>query len=314
MYNTHKLNPISQQAKKIAEEAKTKDKQEAKIKTETIRINGFDTNINNNVPCVILGDKGSGKTTFLKSFIELTNKTTFSNIFFIYSDINGDEDLPPYVIRININSSLEFLSNYLEVRNIFNSYVKFFKGINFKELHKEAEEGTIKAETFLKNLDNNISKYNKTIINSDEPPKIKIDKIINTGERLLKTFSKPFTIADISLPGLKYGTLDALFIDDIAIASKILFETRTNNNIYTYMTLTRHLNFFFCLSGQQVDQVPKFMRREVMTWIMSRNTSTELLKGIIPQQTLKEITQQQANLKPYQFLVYNTISTNITTI
>lgn len=295
-------NPLRDKADKIADTTN-------KNKTHNIVINGVDTHIPFNLPCAIIGDKGSGKSTLIRSLIELSKEhKIFKHVFFIYSSITWDSDLPPYVIKVDVNDCEQFLSILFETKAIYNSYYKYFNSINFKKLDKmnTENEETLKNE-FLKNVDNNIIKYNKSVINSSLLPSVKISRIIDTGEKILKTFSKPFNIGNVVIDRLYPDDLDAIIIDDIAIASKMLFKSMKDNPVYEYFTLTRHMRIFLLLAGQQVDQIPKMIRREIMCWLFSKNTSLELLTGVLTRSVIKKIEIEQQKLNPYEFVVYNSV-------
>ena len=297
-----KTNPIRTYADKIA------DKNHIN-KTNEIIIDNIQTNIPNNLPTAVIGDKGSGKSTFLKSLIELTyNNNIFKHIYFVYSSLSWDDDLPPYVVKIDVNKCEEFLSMLFEIKTIFISYYKFFKSLDFKELQKLRDKNELTENDFLKHIDNNISRYNNEIINSGINPEEKIDRIIDTGTHIIEKFSKPFYIGSVKIDGLNIYDLDGLFIDDIAIASKVLFKRLKDNQIYEYFTLTRHMRLFICFAGQQIEQIPKMLRREIMCWIISKNTNLELLDGVLQKSTLKKIEQEQDKLIRYQFVIYNTVN------
>ena len=301
-----RINPLREEADKTADK-------KHKNKSANIIINGFDLNIPINLPSAIIGDKGSGKTTLLKSLINLSIKhDIFNKIFFIYSPRTWDEELPPKVIKIDINDALKFLSSYFEIKAIYNSYIKYFKNIDLNKIQNKENAGKLTEEDFLNLTDNNIIKYNQKALNTLKTPQEKFNAVIDTGEKIIKTFSKPFFIDYIKIDGLKADDRDLLIIDDIAIASKELFTTLKDNDLYEYFTLTRHMRICPILSGQQVDQIPRFLRREIQAWILSRSTNSELLKGIITQNTLKQINNEQAHLKQFEFIVFNQVNQNIT--
>lgn len=307
---TKRKNPLREEADRTADKKN-------KNKSANIIINGYDLNIPINLPSAIIGDKGSGKTTLIKSLINLSDKyNIFNKIFFIYSPRTWDEELPTNVIKIDINDALPFLSAYFEIKAIYNSYIKYFKKINFSHIQEKENKGKlppegmerITEEEFLNMTDNNIIKYNQKALNMLKTPQEKFNAVIDTGERIIKKFSKPFYIGLNRIDGIKADDRDLLIIDDIAIASKELFTNIKDNDLYEYFTLTRHMRICPILSGQQVDQIPRFLRREIQAWILSRSTNTELLKGIITQSNLKKINEEQQRLKQYEFIVFNQVS------
>lgn len=297
--NTDHSNPFRTYANKIADTGN-------KNKTANIVIDSVDTHIPNNVPIAIIGDKGSGKTTLLNSIMELTYKhKVYNHIYFIYTTLSLDQELPKFVTAVNVNEAEEFISNLFEIKSIFNSYYKLFHNMTEKQLEK----------LDLEHVDNNIIKYNSGVINSNMDEKTKVEKIISTGEKILKTFTKRFKLGNVSINGIHYDDMDLLVIDDMAIAAKIIFKRITDNPLYEYFTLTRHMRMSIIMSGQQIEQLPKMLRRETQCWILSKNTNLELLKGVLQPQTLKNIYQKQQQIaNQYEFVLYNAIDGSLTSI
>lgn len=291
-------NPFRIYANKIVD---TKDKN----KSSNIRIGNTDTHVPVNLPTAIIGEKGSGKTTLIKSIIELTNEKIFNNIYYVYSTLTTDQIFPPEITKIDVNDCSSFLQKLFKIKSIFNSYYKFFTSIPFKTLQKLYEEGNLKETDVTKLVDNNIVKYNKDELNKLTDPVLKIDAIINNGKNLIRKFSKPFFIDRYQMKGFKYDDRDAVIIDDIAIASSIMFQHIRDNFFYEYLTLTRHMRLFVLFAGQQLEQIPKSFRREIMCWILSKNTNLEMLKGILTKETLRRIVEVQEKLEPYEFVLYN---------
>lgn len=302
-----KKNPIRKIADKLSKDNQTNN-------AYNIVINGVDTHIPINLPIAIIGEKGSGKTTLIRSIIDATNKRIYNNIYFIYSSLTSDLVLPTNITKIDVNDCETFLSVLFEAKSIFNSYCKFFKSLDFKKLQALYDNGRLTEEDILKHIDNNIIKYNKTALNKITDPHIKIDKIIETGEKILKKFGNKFYIDNYEINGFKYNARDAVIIDDIAIASKVLFQEIRDNSIYEYLTLTRHMRLMVCFAGQQVEQIPKSIRREIMCWIVSKNTNLELLKGVLSKEVLKDIERKQTELDKYEFVIFNMIDGETNTI
>lgn len=296
-YNKNTINPLRRIANEVADK-------KHKNNINNIVINKEDTNIPNNLPVAIIGDKGSGKSTLIKAIMKATHENnTFDHIYFIYSSLSWDEELDPYITKIDVNNCDEFLANLFEIKTIFNSYVKFFERMNKKKYNDNNNKKLL--ETFLSECDNNIIKYNQQIINKGLEAHVVIDKIIDIGDKIISKFSKDFYIGNIKINGLRKDERDAIIIDDIAIAAKILFRQIKDNPLYEYLTLTRHMRLFILFSGQQVEQIPKALRREVMCWLISKNTNLEMLNGVLQKQTLANIYQKQLQLQKYEFVIYN---------
>lgn len=302
-------NPIRAKANHIGKHApKTNN-------SSYIEINGENTHIPVNLPTAIIGDKGSGKTTMLLSIMESTHEhNIFNHIYFIFSPLTWDLELPAYIHKINISDAEQFLSTYFEIKSIFNSYLKFFKSLNFPVLMKKANKGKLTEEDILQHTDNNIVKYNKKVFDGQVDPNIKITKIVDVGEKLIKKFSQPFYINTIKVDGLRDNERDLIIIDDIATASKMLFKKATDDYLYEYFTLTRHMRLCVVLAGQQVEQIPKKLRREIMCWLLSKNTTLSLLDGVIQKEAIAEITKKQQQLSKYEFVAYNKMDGEIAII
>ena len=291
------MNPLRRVANEVAD-------RKHKNNINNIMINKEDTNIPNNLPVAIIGDKGSGKSTMIKAIMKSTHdNNTFDHIYFIYSSLSWDEELEPYITKIDVNNCDEFLANLFEIKTIFNSYVKFFEKMNKKKYNDNNNKKLL--DTFLSECDNNIIKYNQNIINKGLEAHVVIDKIIDIGDKIITKFSKDFYIGNIKINGLRKDERDAIIIDDIAIAAKILFRQIKDNPLYEYLTLTRHMRLFILFSGQQVEQIPKALRREIMCWLISKNTNLEMLNGVLQKQTLANIYNKQLQLQKYEFVLYN---------
>jgi len=291
-------NPFREYANKIA------DKKDLN-RTSNIVIDKVDTHIPVNLPTAIIGEKGSGKTTLIKAIIELTNKKVFNNIYLIYSPLTTDQVFPPDIIKIDVNDCAAFLQKLFKIKSIFNSYYKFFTSLSFKSLEEAYNNGKLTERDILKHVDNNIVKFNKDSLNKITDPTVKLDIILNNGKEILKKFSKTFFIDRYQMNGLKFNDRDAVIIDDIAIASKIMFNSVKEDFFYQYLTLTRHMRLFILFAGQQLEQIPKKYRREIMCWIISKNTNLEMLKDILTREIVNKIHDKQEELKPYEFVLYN---------
>lgn len=291
---------------------------------QNILIGKEDTGIPVNLPCAIIGDKGSGKTTLVKTLMDQTQRKIFQHIYFIYSNLSFDDSEDSFVTKVNVDQSEDFLTELFRIKSIFFSYSNLI--MKLKKITEDENRKTDKAsliDDFLKCCDTTVVKENSTDINklqyymkfptrdfADESNNI-IDGIISKATKTVSELRKPFQILNVKINGISLDERDAIIIDDIAIAAKILFKQMKESSIYKYLTLTRHMRLFILFSGQQIDQIPKFIRREIMCWLFSKNTSLELLKGIIPIEKIKEIERNQAKLDRYEFVCYSFIDGRI---
>lgn len=285
---------------------------------KNIEIDKEDSHIPINLPSAIIADKGSGKTILLKTIMEETYKNKqFQHIYFIFSPLSWDDELPSYITKININESEAFLSEYFKIKSLYISFGNFIEKLNEIQKKKSSFWDTLKE--FIEASDNNIIKeYSSEFAyltnalknkdpKSEEDIKIEqyINKIISNSISFIKTYSKEFYIGTIKLDKINKNDRDCIVIDDIAIASKILFQQMKNSAIYQYLTLTRHMRLCVLFSGQQIDQIPKYIRREIMCWIVSKNTTLDLLDGIINKSSLNSLEESKNKLARYEFILYN---------
>lgn len=286
---------------------------------QNIKIRGQDIGIPVNLPTAIIGDKGSGKTTLVKTLMEETQGTIFNHIYFIYSNLSFDDDEDTFVTKIPVDNSEEFLQTYFKKKSIFYSFTNFIEKIEKVIDSKSRKIDKIgMIDDFLKCCDTSIFeefgteilKLQSLMRNPDSDPFLNpvdlIDGIILRVRKEIKTLMKPFQIMNVKINGIKKDERDAVIIDDIAIASKVLFKSMSESVIYKYLTLTRHMRLFILFAGQQVDQIPKYIRREIMCWLFSKNTSIELLKGIFPPEKMKQIIQKQSSIGRFEFVLFNT--------
>jgi len=301
---SRKSNPLRKVADLVAQNSnKSND-------TDSLKYKGQDIGIPNNVPTAIIGEKGSGKTTLIKSLMSVINEEQeFRNIFYLYSSLTLDLELPDYVIRIDIDKAEDFLLQFFEIKSIYNSYVKLFTKLR-KMKYFEEDKDDLKG--FLGLLDNEIVRYNTDVINTGKDPHVIIDRVLDVGKKLIETYSKEFEVDGVKINGFKKEQRDAFFIDDIAVASRILFKDRRSNSLYEYITLSRHMRILIVFAGQQVDQIPKMIRREIMCWILTKSTTLDLLTGIISKQSLRDIETKQRQLMAYEFVLYNVVTGKIT--
>lgn len=296
-------NPLRTVAAKLAETNHKNDTE------ELTGPKGQTTHINNNVPLAIIGDKGSGKTTMIKALIDTMHNVKengFVSIYYIYTTLSLDLDLPEYVVCIDINRAESFLTSLFEIKSIYNSYVVFFDKLQKSGLLDKIEDENDKELARVLSLaDNEIIRYNQDVVNSGLETAVVVDKIIETGERLVKKFSKPFSLDSVRVPAMRKDQRDCIIIDDVAIAGKLLFKSLKDNDIYEYLTLSRHMRLLVIFAGQQVEQLPKPIRREIMTWMFSKNTTLSLLDGVISLNARKRIEEVQGRLKRYEFVIYN---------
>lgn len=74
------------------------------------------------------------------------------------------------------------------------------------------------------------------------------------------------------------------------------------------------MRLFVLFAGQQIEQIPKSVRREVMCWLLSKSTNTELLKGVLSTNTINDIIREQQEIGKYEFVLYNMIDGDVSRI
>lgn len=319
--------------RKIINETAQKNKNiTSKAQIKNIYIKNEDTHIPLNLPTAIIAEKGSGKSTLLKALMNATYKNTFNHIYFIFSSLSWDEELPSYITKINIDESEKFLSNYFAIKSLYISYTNFILKLNqinnekitnkelLKQIIEAADNNIIKDNqtefSFLTYFLKNYEKTHNALIRESDENKVNryIEQLINKSTKFVKNYSKDFYIDNIKLDGIRKEDRDAIIIDDIAIASKVLFKQLKDSSIYKYLTLTRHMNLCIIFAGQQIEQIPKYIRREIMCWIFSKNTTLDLLDGVLSNQVMQRISMKQTKLSRYEFALYNSVEDFITII
>lgn len=277
------------------------------IDTITFKNNGEtqDLNISRNAPCVIAGKKGSGKTSFINGLIDgCYDNKIFVNVIYIY--INSiDDNLNENVTRCNVKDAEELLTKFFEIKNRFNSCAKFIKTFNESTLLKRE----LTLHDFFENYIDNTLEEIATELSMTDNKAILLKDLIAYAIEFIKIHVKPFIIAidsrKFNFRPLDYDTNDLIVIDDIAIAAPILFKSQRTNQIYKYFTLTRHLNVCIMLACQELIQVPKMIRHEIDTWLVSKNTNVDLLEDIISSKNLMLLQNAQTKLKQYEFACLN---------
>jgi hypothetical protein len=297
---------------------------------ENIHINEEDINIPLNLPTFIVGSKNAGKSTLISTLIKASSENQiYTRIIYIYSD-HVDSTLAEQchvsLIRVPLNASIKFLTEYFTIKTEYMSWVKFLE-----KNEDVIATGIYKLETLLSNYqDNIIDNYIRNSLNANKTNKQQnkeiqgyrspSSKIVSFAESFIEKYSQEFEIVidDISyyIEGLRYYQYDQLILDDVGVSSEYLFPTNINKSpLYHFLTISRHILLGTIIAGQDTLQLPKYARKEINTYIFGVGVAiADIDKTNIPKNKQKEIIKLYQTLKQYDFIIYNGLNNSISTI
>lgn len=268
---------------------------------------GVDSNIPINMPSFIVGSKNAGKSTFISGIIHAaTDNDLFTNIIYISPD-NVDTTLSEVchvpIIRVPNILAEQFLITYLRVKSNFLSWGKFLKYNKF-EINSLSQ--MLKAYT-----DQNIDNYLRSLGTVSETTP---ENMYNHAVAVINKYAVPFSITvdgtQFKFPGLTLWSRDLILMDDLA-NNKIFPNNKATCKLYGFITACRHYNLCFIFSGQDILQLPRYMRKEVDTWLFGNGVNIKDINSTncnIPQGKITEIIEKLDDLPKYWFVVYNGIN------
>ena len=299
---------------------------------QNIVIDNENINIPKNLPTFIIGSKNAGKSTLISTLIKAeTYNNIYKRIFYIYTDhvdTTLAETCHETLIRIPLEHSIKFITEYFKIKSEYMSWIKFIDKNNLDDDTEPAEiEELTKVYT-----DNIIDTYIRNNLNINTPNSSKPILEKNTNAILenkqkkkpnykIKEYAIEFVLKysenfDITIEGvvyhiegLRFDQYDQLIIDDVGVAAPYLFPTTANKSpLYKFLTISRHILLGTIIAGQDTLQIPKYARKEINTYLFGFGVAIEDTdKTNIPKSKAVEIIKQYQELKQYDFILYNGI-------
>lgn len=304
---------------------------------QNIIIDNEDINIPKNLPTFIVGSKNAGKSTLISTLIHAEHENNvYTRIFYIYTDhvdTTLAETCHDTLIRIPLNHSINFITEYFKIKSEYMSWIKFIEkneladyentktNKKLEELTKIYTDNII--DTYIRNNINiNRPNSSKPVLNkSNAPEKQEITspeaKIISYAISFIYKYSDPWEIIidDVvyHLEGLRYNQYDQLIIDDVGVANAYLFPTTINKSpLYKFLTISRHILLGTIIAGQDLLQIPKYARKEMNSFLFGKGINIEDVdKTNIPKNIQKDIIREYPTLKQYDFIIYNGVENSI---
>lgn len=314
---------------------------------QNIVIDGEEIDIPKNVPTFIIGSKNAGKSTIISTLIAAEKmNNVYSRIIYVYTDHVDStlaETCHETLIRVPVHHAEQFIINFFKIKTEYLCWVHFLSknyeaGLltnDFKLAHDKVTLDSLLrvytdnvTDAFVRNS-LNINKLNSEAVSVNvynqmcplsatvQSPDIKIraiNKLLNHAVEYIAKYSKrfDFTIDGTTyyIDGLAYNQYDQLIIDDVGVAAPYLFPTRACRSVlYRYLTASRHILLGTIIAGQDLLQLPKYVRKEINTFLFGVGIDIETVKTTqIPSNIQHEIINEYPGLKQYDFLLYNGIN------
>lgn len=303
---------------------------------QNIIIDNNDISIPRNLPTFIIGSKNAGKSTLISTLIKAeTYNKIYKRIFYIYTDhvdTTLAETCHETLIRIPLEHSIKFITEYFKIKSEYMSWIKFVdknnladdrEPANIEELTKIYTDNII--DTYIRNnLNINTPNSTKPILNKDNAAIVENEikkkpnyKIKEYAIAYILKYSDKFDITVegvvYHMEGLRFDQFDQLIIDDVGVAAPYLFPTTiTKSPLYKFLTISRHILLGTIIAGQDTLQIPKYARKEINTYLFGAGIAIEDIdKTNIPKSKGVEIIKLYQELKQYDFILYNGIDNNI---
>lgn len=304
-----------------------------------------------NLPTFIVGSKNAGKSTVISALIAGEKLSgTYERIFYVYTDHVDStlaETCHETLIRIPLDQSIGFITEYFKIKSEYMSWIKFLDHLYAAKMLDDNLTLTspdIKLEDMVSvYTDNIIDAYIRSSININKKkrlqdpltdkvipslsnnPMVNRDsvlspefKILSHAQSFISKYSEGFEIVidgtTYYITGLRYDQYDQLIIDDVGVAAPYLFPpTMHKSPLYRFLTISRHILLGTIIAGQDLQQLPKYARKEINTFLFGVGLD---ITGIeftnIPKNRQKEIMNIYPNVQQYDFLIYNGLNNAVT--
>lgn len=317
---------------------------------QNILIDNEDIGIPLNLPTFIVASKNGGKSTIISTLISAERyNDIYTRIIYIYTDHVDStlaETCHETLIRVPLNQSIEFITEYFKIKSEFISWIKFldhnFRSGNITNELRVKDE-TVKIDDLLRvYTDNIIDAYVRNTLNinktkkqstpniydrlgnvnvqglnpnaSDQPTTTPTGKILGHACEFIEKYRKRFEIViddtTFYIEGLQYNQFDQLIIDDVGVAAPYLFPTtQAKSPLYKFLTISRHILLGTIIAGQDIMQLPKYARKEVNTYMFGVGLDISTVENTnIPKNRQREIIADYPSVKQYDFILYNGVN------
>lgn len=303
-----------------------------------------------NLPTFIVGSKNAGKSTIISALIAAEKMSDiYERIFYVYTDHVDStlaETCHETLIRIPLDQSIAFITEYFKIKSEYMSWVKFLDHLYTAKILNDDLEPTnpnIKLEDMTSvYTDNIIDAYIRVNLNVNKKRKVEINenaklfpsmnnnpminrdallspeyKILSHAKSFINKYSDGFEIVidgtTYYISGLRYDQYDQLIVDDVGVAAPYLFPSTMNKSpLYKFLTISRHILLGTIIAGQDIQQLPKYARKEMNTFLFGIGLDIQGIEFTnIPKNKQKEIMNIYPNVQQYDFLIYNGLNNAI---
>lgn len=296
---------------------------------QNIFIEENDTGIPKNLPTFIVASKNGGKSTLISSLISACKQNEiYSRIIYIYSDHVDStlaETCHELLIRVSLGHSVQFITQYFQIKTEYMSWIKFIDyNVQAKNINLESGPAVGLNDLLKTYTDNIVDNYVRNYLNiredaqtlqkENKAPEI---KIYEHAKEFIKKYSREFKITIDGLvyhiSGLGFDQFDQLIIDDVSAAADLLFPTTVRKSpLYPFLTVSRHILLGTIIAGQDIQQIPKYARKEINTYMFGIGLDiTGIQLTNIPKNKQKEIIKAYQNIEQYEFVQYNGIENTV---
>lgn len=310
-----------------------------------------------NLPTFIVGSKNAGKSTVISALIAAEKlNDVYERIFYVYTDHVDStlaETCHETLVRIPLDQSIAFISEYFKIKSEYMSWVKFLDHLYAAKLLNDEldltdsnirldDMTTVYTDNIIDayiRINLNINKKSKTTAPNSSasssldaaiksagqgskgekgPLQSPEAKILSHAQSFISKYSESFEVVvdgtTYYMNGLKFDQYDQLIIDDVGVAAPYLFPTSMNKSpLYKFLTISRHILLGTIIAGQDLQQLPKYARKEVNTFLFGVGLDiTGIEYTNIPKNKQRDIMNVYPTVQQYNFLIYNGLNNAVT--
>lgn len=298
-------------------------------RARNMTVDGDDVPIPLNLVTFIVGAKNAGKSTIISTLIAAEKANDiYRRIFYIYTDHVDStlaETCHETLIRIPLEQSPAFITEYFKVKSEFMSWTKFLDhcyrdGLIDRSLRALNTDVSTVDRMLKSYTDNIVDAYIRNHLRTvtGKPSEGDADKLLAHACTFISKYAKEFDITvdttTYTIDGLRYDQYDQLIIDDVGVAAPYLFPTSMNKSpLYRFMTISRHILLGTIIAGQDIQQLPRYARKEVNTFMFGIGVDIDgIAYTNITKTKQRDIMKLYPSLQQYDFIVYNGLSNAVT--